>query len=134
MQEQKFEQQQDFQSGGRQFQGPQPGQDFQGPPRRSGFDFKGFLGLIRNVKPRYWQLVVGLVLGLIATSMQLLVPKIAQQLINQLGHHVNMMLVVGVLALFVLSAIFSAVAGTTLGIFGENVVAKLRDFLWAKIL
>ena len=38
------------------------------------FDVKGFLHLIRQTKPKYWQLWVGLTLGLIATGAQLAVP------------------------------------------------------------
>ncbi|PIO84152.1 multidrug ABC transporter permease [Loigolactobacillus backii] len=141
MQEQQFDQKKGFQKTdkGNKFQGPQPGQEFKGPQtgqsvKRSGFDFKGFFSLIRDVKPRFWQLWLGLGLGLVATIMQLMVPKLAQKLINQLGHNVDMTFVAGVVALFVLSAAVSAISGTTLGIFGENVVAKLRDFLWDKIL
>lgn len=139
--QQAVNQQQKFQETSKEtaVQGPQPGQEFKGPQdgqkfSRSAFDFKGFFGLIRSVKPRFWQLWMGLALGLIATVMQLMVPKVAQTLINQLGHHVDMALVAGVLVLFIVSAIISAVSGTTLGVFGENVVAKLRDFLWDKIL
>lgn len=97
-------------------------------------NLNGMLQLIRRVKPRYWQLVVGLILGLSSTMMQLLVPHFSQTLINQLGHHVNTILVVGVILLFVFGAIISGFSNSVLGFFGEDVVAKLRDLLWHKIL
>lgn len=98
------------------------------------FDFRGFLQLIRQTKPRYWQLWVGLLLGMVATGAQLIVPKFAQTLINQFSHGVNRPLLVALIALFVLSAIISAGSGMLLGIFGENVVANLRSTLWQKLV
>lgn len=98
------------------------------------FNFKRFVALIASIRPRYWQLGVGLGLGAIATLAQLAVPQFASTLINQLGKHLNPALAVMVIALFLLSAGISAVSGSTLGFFGENVVANLRRELWAKLL
>ncbi|WP_318530778.1 ABC transporter ATP-binding protein [Lacticaseibacillus songhuajiangensis] len=102
--------------------------------RRGGFNFKNFASLIASVKPRYWQLIIGLLLGLISTSFQLIVPQFASGLINQLGKHLNLALGALVIGLFILSAVISAVSGTVLGFFGEDVVAKLRLALWDKLL
>lgn len=98
------------------------------------FNMKSFLKLIRSINPHYWELAVGLGLGLVATAGQLLVPTLAKSLINQLGHAINNTMVVTILILFIGSALVSAVSGAALGIFGEDVVAKLRDKLWAKLL
>lgn len=104
------------------------------PKNKSKFKIKGVLQLIAQIKPKYWQLGVGLLLGMIATGMQLAVPKFAKDLINQLGHHLNTQLVIGVILLFVASALISAFSGAILGFFGENVVYKLRGKLWQKLL
>lgn len=98
------------------------------------FDVKGFLRLIRRTKPKYWQLWVGLLLGLLATGTQLAVPKLAQSLINGLGHALNRPLLITVIVLFIVSALVSAVSGALLGFFGENVVARLRETLWQKLV
>ncbi|MCP9311712.1 ABC transporter ATP-binding protein [Liquorilactobacillus satsumensis] len=98
------------------------------------FKTKDFLQLITQIKPHYWQLSGGLILGLIATAMQLAVPHFAKDLINELGKHVNLELVLTVIALFVASALISAVSGAILGFFGEDVVYKLRARLWQKLL
>ena len=45
-----------------------------------------------------------------------------------------MNLVIGVVGLFIGSALISAGSGAVLGFFGEDVVAKLRNKLWAKLL
>lgn len=102
--------------------------------RSQKFNFKNFVQLIAKIKPRFWQLGLGLLLGLIATGMQLIVPKVAQQLINQLDHSINMQLIGWVIALFVFGALISSASGAVLGFFGENVVSKLRQFLWNKVL
>lgn len=101
---------------------------------RGKFDLKGFLRLIRQTGPKYWQLWVGLALGLAATGAQLMVPKFAQTLINGFSHGVNQTLLVGVIGLFLVSAVISAVSGTLLGVFGENVVANLRSTLWHRLI
>lgn len=90
--------------------------------------------LISTIHPHHWQLGLGLLLGLVATAGQLIVPTIAKSLINALGHAVNMNLVIGVVGLFIGSALISAGSGAVLGFFGEDVVAKLRNKLWAKLL
>lgn len=95
-------------------------------PAGGKFDLKQFLQLIRHASPRYWQLWLGLALGLLATGAQLMVPKFAQTLINGFSHGVNQTLLIGVIGLFLISAVISALSGSLLGIFGENVVANLR--------
>ncbi|WP_412990158.1 ABC transporter ATP-binding protein [Pediococcus siamensis] len=102
--------------------------------QREKFNFKSFAKLIGKIRPHFWQLGLGLLLGLIATGMQLAVPQYAKTLINQLGHSLNPALIGLVIGFFVLSAIINAAAGSVLGFFGENVVQKLREFLWRKVL
>lgn len=102
--------------------------------KREKFNFKAFAKLVGRIKPHFWQLGLGLTLGLIATGMQLMVPQFAKQLINQLGHQMNSGLMGLVIVFFVVSALISAVSGSVLGFFGEDVVRKLRRFLWNKIL
>lgn len=97
-------------------------------------NFKSFINLIRQTKPKHWQLWAGLGLGLIATTVQLLVPKVAQSMVNNFSKGVSGVLISGVIALFIISALVNALSGTLLGFFGENVVANLRKLLWNKIL
>ncbi|WP_203651462.1 ABC transporter ATP-binding protein [Secundilactobacillus yichangensis] len=120
-----------------QRQAPQGGKDPQAggvPFKRQKFNFKDFAQLVVKIKPHFWQLGVGLLFGLIATGIQLTVPQLAKQLINQLGHAMNFQLMFLVIAAFIGSALISAFSGSILGFFGEDVVSKLRQFLWDKIL
>ena len=98
------------------------------------FSFKDFLNLIKQTKPKYWQLVVGLLLGLVATGVQLAVPSYAKDLINSFSYGMNPYLMVGIVGLFIVSAIVSALSGSLLGFFGEDVVRKLRTTIWHKLL
>lgn len=41
------------------------------------FSFQDFFKLINQVHPKYWQLVVGTLAGLIATGANLIVPQFA---------------------------------------------------------
>lgn len=102
------------------------------PPKA--FDRQAFLTLIKSIQPKYWQLVVGIGLGMIATAGNLIVPQFAKGLINQLGKHVNAGLMLAVVGIFIVSALISAGSGTILGFFGEDVVANLRRKLWDKLL
>lgn len=102
--------------------------------KKDNFNFKSFINLIRQTKPKYWQLWAGLGLGLIATTVQLLVPKVVQSMVNNFSKGVSGVLISGVIALFIISALVNALSGTLLGFFGENVVANLRKLLWNKIL
>ncbi|USS89247.1 ABC transporter ATP-binding protein [Fructilactobacillus cliffordii] len=98
------------------------------------FQFRSFIKLIRDTHPKYWQLWLGLGLGLIATLAQLLVPKFAQTLVNNFKTGVNVWLLVGIIVLFIGSAVINAVSGGLLGSFGERVVADLRRRLWNKLI
>ncbi|MBJ7621235.1 ABC transporter ATP-binding protein [Weissella confusa] len=104
---------------------------FQRPAK---FDMKAFMRLIRQTKPAYWQLGLGLGLGVIATGIQLAVPHFAGDLINGFGKSIDKTLLVSVIGMFILSAVISALSGTVLGIFGENVVRRLRNTLWDKLI
>ncbi|MGZ9843458.1 ABC transporter ATP-binding protein [Weissella confusa] len=104
---------------------------FQRPAK---FDMKAFMRLISQTKPAYWQLGLGLGLGVIATGIQLAVPHFAGDLINGFGKSIDKTLLVSVIGMFILSAVISALSGTVLGIFGENVVSRLRNTLWDKLI
>ena len=97
------------------------------------FSFQDFFKLINRVHPKYWQLVVGTLAGLIATGANLIVPQFAQRIINNFKHlNINLVIITGIV--FFGGVIISALSGCILGVFGEHVVSKLRDSLWARLL
>jgi ATP-binding cassette subfamily B protein AbcA/BmrA len=76
---------------------------------------------------------VGILLGFISTGANLFVPQLAQKLINNFKS-VSPTLAILTVVIFIAGLITSALSGLLLGIFGENVVSKLRKQLWQKLL
>ena len=50
--------------------------------KQNNFSFKDCFGLINQIYPKYWQLVVGIILGFISTGASLFVPQLAQIILN----------------------------------------------------
>lgn len=97
------------------------------------FKFSSFFNLISQTHPHYWQLIVGIMLGLISTVANLLVPQLAQRIINSFKNLSPTIITITIIV-FIGGILISALSGLILGIFGENVVANLRKLLWNKLL
>jgi len=70
---------------------------------------------------------------IISSSVQIYVPKLAASLVNNFSKGMDYSLLLKVVLLFIASAIVSAIGGTILGVFGENVIQNLRKTLWIKL-
>lgn len=99
----------------------------------SKFSVRQFLKLIATTHPKYLLLIVGIVLLSISSGIQVYVPKLAASLVNDFARGVDYTLLIKVVVMFVASALISALGGTVLGIFGENVIQNLRKNLWDKL-
>ncbi|EIB6783619.1 ABC transporter ATP-binding protein [Enterococcus faecalis] len=97
------------------------------------FSFKEFLGLIKMTEPNYLLLGIGMIFLVISSSIQVYVPKLASSLVNNFQKGVDYSLLGKVVELFIFSALVSALGGTILGIFGENVIQNMRKRLWNKL-
>lgn len=100
---------------------------------RNKFSFRSFFSLINQLHPQYITLFVGILLGFISTGANLFVPQLAQKLINNFKS-ISPTLAILTVVIFIAGLITSALSGLLLGIFGENVVSKLRKQLWQKLL
>lgn len=76
---------------------------------------------------------MGILLGFISMGANLFVPQLAQKLINNFKS-ISLTLTILTVVIFIAGLITSALSGLLLGIFGENVVSKLRKQLWQKLL
>lgn len=76
---------------------------------------------------------MGILLGFISMGANLFVPQLAQKLINNFKS-ISLTLAILTVVIFIAGLITSALSGLLLGIFGENVVSKLRKQLWQKLL
>ncbi|NFV14091.1 ABC transporter ATP-binding protein [Clostridium sporogenes] len=97
------------------------------------FSFRQFAKLITTTKPKYYLLVIGVIFLIISSSVQIYVPKLAASLVNNFSKGMDYSLLLKVVLLFIASAIVSAIGGTILGVFGENVIQNLRKTLWIKL-
>ncbi|EJJ0947944.1 ABC transporter ATP-binding protein [Enterococcus faecalis] len=97
------------------------------------FSFKEFLGLIKMTEPNYLLLGIGMIFLVISSSVQVYVPKLASSLVNNFQKGVDYSLLGKVVGLFIFSALVSALGGTILGIFDENVIQNMRKRLWNKL-
>lgn len=97
------------------------------------FSFKEFLGLIKMTEPNYLLLGIGMIFLVISSSVQVYVPKLASSLVNNFQKGVDYSSLGKVVGLFIFSALVSALGGTILGIFGENVIQNMRKRLWNKL-
>ena len=90
------------------------------------FSLKEFLSLIKQTKPRYPLLAMGMILLAGSSAVQVYVPKLAANLVNHFQEGIDYALLGRVVGMFVFSAVISAIGGTVLGIFGENVIQNMR--------
>lgn len=97
------------------------------------FSVRQFLSLIATTHPRYVLLVMGILLLAVSSGIQVYVPKLASTLVNDFAKGVDYQLLFKVVVMFVAAALISALGGTILGIFGENVIQNLRKNLWNKL-
>lgn len=98
------------------------------------FKFGEFFSLINQVSPKYWLMSIGVLIGLVGTAINLVVPKIAANLINTFSKGIDYHLLLTVIILFILSSALSVVGGALLGFFGQDVVSKLRQKIWAQLM
>ena len=102
-------------------------------PDGTRFSMGQFVRLIATTKPRYRLLAGGMALLVAAAGVQVYVPQLASTLVNGFSAGLDAGLLARVVVLFVAMALLSALGGTILGIFGENVIQNLRKNLWRKL-
>ena len=98
------------------------------------FSAKNFFSLIKKTKPKYIYLFIGLIFLIFSSTIQVYVPNMASTLVNNFQKGVDYSLLAKVVGLFILSAVASAVGGTILGIFGEDVIKNMRKKLWDHLI
>ena len=114
-------------------EGGRPGTDGSKEQEKIKFNFKEFFSLIKLTNPKYSLLLLGVLLLTVSSGVQVYVPKMAASLVNDFSTGINYQLLGKVVGLFVASAIISAIGGTILGVFGENVIQNLRKRVWNQL-
>lgn len=99
------------------------------------FNLSSFIKLIKSAQPSVWMIAVGIFGSLIATGMNLALPLVAQNLIDDFSFDlINTQMIVLILGLFVSRVLFAAVSNYLLSKAGQQVVARLREQIWSKLI
>ncbi len=97
------------------------------------YSLKEFITLIKNINPKLNLFFIGVLFLIMSSSIQVYVPKLASGLINQFKQELDIKMLFLMAFLLVSTAVTSAIGGTVLGIFGEELIKKLRQELWYKL-
>lgn len=103
------------------------------PQSGAKFSLRKFMSLIKQTNPKYLLLFLGIIFLTGSSAIQVYVPKLAASLVNDFQKGGDYALLTKVVSLFIISALISAIGGTILGIFGENVIQNMRKKLWEKL-
>ncbi|GIO60813.1 ABC transporter ATP-binding protein [Paenibacillus cineris] len=98
-------------------------------------DWKAFIRLVMQTRPSKWLLAVASVLSVISTLVSLIVPYFTKNLVDSFSvESIRPEQIVLLVVTFVMQAIAGGVSIYLLNRLGQEVVAKLRDRLWKKLL
>jgi len=98
-------------------------------------NWKAFIRLVRETKPSVWMLSVAVVLSVISTLVSLVVPLFTKGLVDSFtADSIKPVQIVMLIASFVASAIAGGISIYLLNRLGQEVVSKLRERLWSKLL
>lgn len=99
------------------------------------FDLSTFLALVKSTKPSLSMIAVGIFGSLLATAMNLALPLFAKDFIDDFSlASINGKIIAIVLAVFIFRIIFGAFSNYLLSKAGQQVVARLREQLWNKLI
>lgn len=101
---------------------------------KDNFDRIYFFKLIKESKPKYIYLFIGIIFFIMTSSIQVYLPTTIGKLINNFTSGLNYKTVVIISVLIIASAFFSIIGGTILGVFGEDTIKKLRNLLLKKLV
>lgn len=98
-------------------------------------NWKAFVRLVRETKPSVWMLSVAVLLSVISTLVSLVVPLFTKGLVDSFtADSIKPSQIAMLIASFVASAISGGISIYLLNRLGQEVVAKLRERLWKKLL
>ncbi|MDR0267147.1 ABC transporter ATP-binding protein [Paenibacillus sp.] len=98
-------------------------------------NWRAFVHLVRETKPSVWVLSVAAILSVFSTLVSLVVPLFTKGLVDSFTvGSIKPSQIVMLIVSFVVSAISGGISIYLLNRLGQEVVAKLRDRLWRKLL
>ncbi|MDR9854988.1 ABC transporter ATP-binding protein [Paenibacillus sp. VCA1] len=98
-------------------------------------NWRAFVRLVRETKPSPWMLSVAVILSVISTLVSLVVPLFTKGLVDSFtSDSIKPAQIVMLIVSFVASAVAGGISIYLLNRLGQEVVAKLRERLWRKLL
>jgi ATP-binding cassette subfamily B protein AbcA/BmrA len=99
------------------------------------FNLSSFIKLIKSTQPSVWMLSVGILGSLLATVTNLALPLFARNVIDGVSIELlNAGIIIGIVLLFVFRVAFDAFSSYLLSKAGQQVVARLREKMWYKMI
>lgn len=99
------------------------------------FDLSSFIKLIKSTKPSLWMLSVGIIGSLLATVTNLALPLLARNFIDDITlDFITPKIIIIIVLLFTFRVLFDAFSNYLLSKAGQQVVARLRENMWLKMI
>ena len=99
------------------------------------FDFSAFMSLLKSAEPSIWMIGVGIIGSLFATGMSLALPLFAKNFIDDFSlESLNAKVIALIIGLFIFRVVFGAFSNYLLSKAGQQVVARLREQIWNKLI
>lgn len=99
------------------------------------FDFSRFISLVKSAKPSLWMIASGIFGSLLATGMNLALPIFSKDFIDDFSlNSLNRNVVLLIVGLFIFRVVFGAFSNYLLSKAGQQVVARLRELIWNKLI
>ena len=99
------------------------------------FSLSSFIKLIKSTNPSIWMLSVGIFGSLLATITNLALPLFARNAIDGVSLELlNVGIIIGIILLFIFRVAFDAFSNYLLSKAGQQVVARLREKMWFKMI
>lgn len=99
------------------------------------FSLSSFIKLIKSTNPSIWMLSVGIFGSLLATITNLALPLFARNVIDGVSLDLlNAGVIIGIVLLFIFRVAFDAFSNYLLSKAGQQVVARLREKMWFKMI
>ncbi|MDN6194930.1 MAG: ABC transporter ATP-binding protein/permease [Atopostipes suicloacalis] len=99
------------------------------------FDLSSFISLVKSAEPSVWMILVGIFGSLLATGISLALPLFAKNFIDHFSiDSLNGKIIFIILGLFIFRVLFGAFSNYLLSKAGQQVVARLREQIWNKLI
>lgn len=97
--------------------------------------WKNFFNLLNNTKPKKILIFFSLIFSLVTTLIGLVVPLFTKSLIDNFSiESLNWIVIMGIFFIFICQAITDGVSMYMLSYMGQQMVARLREKVWGKLV